>query len=168
MTSTGVTSTSGCTTSMLSERLGRKDGFTVACTVPVRLQLVDMKLGPLHDEPEGSGRQPADDHLAAEAHGRLVVPVPRVEVGLSMDALVEVHPDRDAVEEADPRHQARTGTADAGSGANARRSAGGSRAAALPARRAAVAGTIRRRADRNQAHRDDRRGARAGTRAVGG
>jgi hypothetical protein len=69
-----------------------------------------MKAGPLADELEGAGREAAHQYIAAldRDHG-MVLGVSSMEVRRLV--IVEVHRDRDPVEEADPGHRAIMGGA---------------------------------------------------------
>ena len=64
-----------------------------------------MQIGPLRHKFERASRQITDKHLAApDRNHRVVLGVLGVEMGRFV--IVEVHRDRDAVEEADPGHLA--------------------------------------------------------------
>src|ERR1019366_2484308 len=75
------------------------------CAGPVCFELATVQIGPLRHELERASRQITDQHLAAtDRDHRVVLGVLGMEMGRFV--IVEVHRDRDAVEEADPGHLA--------------------------------------------------------------
>lgn len=89
---------------MLRQRLDRLEGLVSPSPLPVGEQLILMERGPLHGESERAWWKRAGDQLAVDSDRGRSTGVTGVEVRLSVRAFVPVHPDRDAVEEADPRH----------------------------------------------------------------
>lgn len=86
----------------------RVDRLRVAAALradPVSFELAAVQISPLRYEFERTSRQPADEYIAApdRDHG-VVLGVLGVEMGRFV--IVEIHRDRDAVEEADPGHLA--------------------------------------------------------------
>jgi hypothetical protein len=88
---------------ILRQWVDRLGGAAILCVCPVRFELDAVQSGPLCDEFERARRQITDQHLAAidRDHG-MVLGI----LGMEMwrFVIVEVHRDRDAVEEADPGH----------------------------------------------------------------
>jgi hypothetical protein len=89
---------------MLRQWLDRLERLLAASPLPIGHQLILMEGGPLGYESERASRQRAGDHLAGEVDRCGLTRVARMEMWTRMGALVPIHPDRDAVEEADPRH----------------------------------------------------------------
>lgn len=86
---------------MLGERLDQLKRLITSRAFPIGEQLIAMKLGPFGDECVRAAWKRAGDHGPVEREGRRDARVTRVEVGLRVHALVPVHEDGDAVEEAD-------------------------------------------------------------------
>jgi hypothetical protein len=90
---------------ILRQRVDRLGGAAVRCARPVCFELATVQSGPLCDEFERTSRQMTHQHVAApDRDHRVVLGV----LGMEMRrfVIVEVHRDRDAVEEADPGHLA--------------------------------------------------------------
>src|SRR5947208_14051217 len=104
MTSTAETSTNCSRPGVLRKRLDGLEGLFAASTLPVGLQLVAVEERPFGHERTRAGRQRSGDQLTVEIDRRDLARVASVEVRASMRAFVPVHPDRDPVEETDPRH----------------------------------------------------------------
>src|SRR5438128_5595449 len=103
-TSTPVMSTSCSMNAMLRQRVDRLERLFTPGTLPVGEPLLPMECSPLGDHGEGAARQRAGHELPVEADRRGLTRVAGVEMRPSVHALIPVHPDRDPVEEADPRH----------------------------------------------------------------
>src|ERR1700704_5269859 len=118
---------------MLVERVDRRDWLMLSSTPPVRQQLIVVQLSPPADQPDGSRRKVSGEHRAIDSYRRAAPVVLSMEVGDRVVALVPVHANHDAVEGADPRHQAPSldavGSSDGRANASAIRSASPSRGA---------------------------------------
>jgi hypothetical protein len=93
----------------LSDRVDRLQRLVLARTSPILTQLGPMSERPFSDKPQRSGRELSRDHGHALNIDRcLVAAIPGMEVRpTEMMTLVVIHPDRDPVERADPRHMQR-------------------------------------------------------------
>jgi hypothetical protein len=89
---------------ILRKRLDWPKGLFPPRSLPVCVQLVLVKARPLaHERKRTVGERPGEQLTVQIDRGDLAR-VPGMEVRASVHALVPVHPDRDPLKEADPRH----------------------------------------------------------------
>jgi hypothetical protein len=91
---------------MLGERIYGLKRLISPGTLPIRLKLLSVQLGPFLHEQERPPRKRTGDQHAVQVDGCGLTRIPRVEMWARVPALIPVHIDRDSVEEADPRHAA--------------------------------------------------------------
>ena len=99
-----MTSTNFSMSDILRKRVDRLQGPFPPSSLPVCVQLVPAEASPLGDERKRTVGERAGEQLAVQIDRGDLARVPGVEVRASMHALIPVHPDRDSVKEADPRH----------------------------------------------------------------
>jgi hypothetical protein len=89
---------------MLRKRWNGLQRLFPASPLPVGAQLVPMEESPLGHKRPGAGRQRSGDQLTIEIDRSDMACIAGMKVRASMRALVPVHPDRNPIEETDPRH----------------------------------------------------------------
>lgn len=89
---------------MLRQRINRLERLLTASSLPIGDQLILMQSRPLRHKCQRAPRQRPRDHLACEIDRRGFTRIASVEMRPRVCAFVPLHPDRDPVEETDPRH----------------------------------------------------------------